>query len=88
MDVQPVIMAADFGISGMQWVIILVIALLLFGHKLPAMMRGLGGSVREFKKGINEGDPSASPAPPAAPAPPAPPAQSAAPAPTADAHPK
>ena len=33
------------------------IALLLFGgKKLPEMMRGLGQGVREFKKGVNEGN--------------------------------
>ena len=35
----------------------MVIALLLFGHKLPSLMRGLGGSIKEFKKGMEEGDP-------------------------------
>lgn len=33
------------------------IALLLFGgKKLPEMMRGLGQGVKEFKKGVNEGN--------------------------------
>jgi sec-independent protein translocase protein TatA len=32
-----------------------VVALLLFGRRLPEIMRGLGGSIREFKKGIDEG---------------------------------
>lgn len=35
------------------------IALLLFGgKKLPEMMRGLGQGVKEFKKGVNEGNPT------------------------------
>jgi sec-independent protein translocase protein TatA len=59
----PIIMQADFGISGMQWLVILFVALLIFGSKLPSLMRGLGGSVKEFKKGMNE-----EPVPPAAPA--------------------
>jgi TatA/E family protein of Tat protein translocase len=28
--------------------------LLLFGKRLPDIMRGLGGSVREFKKGMDD----------------------------------
>ena len=42
--------------AGMEWLVILVIALLLFGNRLPAMMRGMGGSIKEFKKGMEEGD--------------------------------
>lgn len=41
--------------SGMHWIIILVVMLLLFGRRLPEIMRGLGGSIREFKKGIDDG---------------------------------
>ena len=33
---------------------ILVIALLIFGSRLPSVMRSLGRSVNEFKKGVNE----------------------------------
>ncbi len=36
--------------------IVLFIALLLFGSRLPSLMRSLGSSVTEFKKGINESD--------------------------------
>ncbi len=39
----------------MEWLVVLIIALLLFGSKLPAMMRGMGGSIKEFKKGMEEG---------------------------------
>ena len=42
--------------AGMEWLVILVIALLLFGSRLPSMMRGMGGSIKEFKKGMEEGD--------------------------------
>ena len=53
--------------------VILVIGLLLFGKRLPEIMRGLGGSVKEFKKGMDEGPkletPVTVPPPPAAPAP-------------------
>jgi len=36
--------------------IVAVIALLLFGNRLPSIMRSLGSSVTEFKKGIEGGD--------------------------------
>ncbi|MDR1483468.1 MAG: twin-arginine translocase TatA/TatE family subunit [Planctomycetaceae bacterium] len=32
--------------------IILILALVLFGNRLPSMMRSLGRSVVEFKKGV------------------------------------
>ncbi len=32
--------------------IILVLAMLLFGNRLPAVMRSLGQGVTEFKKGV------------------------------------
>jgi sec-independent protein translocase protein TatA len=41
----------------------LFIALLVFGNRLPSVMRSLGSSVNEFKKGLND----ASEAPVAAP---------------------
>ena len=42
---------AAFGIGGSELLIILALALLLFGGtKLPALARGLGQSVKEFKK--------------------------------------
>jgi sec-independent protein translocase protein TatA len=39
-----------------EWGVILIIALLVFGHKLPALARSMGSSVNEFKKGVKEGD--------------------------------
>ena len=36
----------------MEMLIILAIMLLLFGNRLPSVMRNLGVSAREFKKGV------------------------------------
>ena len=38
--------------GGMEWIIILAIALLIFGRKLPEVGRGLGKGLVEFKKGL------------------------------------
>ena len=50
-----------FGGLGMQeLIIILVILLLLFGStRLPQLARGMGKSIREFKKGVSDGEPEA-----------------------------
>jgi len=46
----PAFLAA-FGIGGTELLVILALALLLFGGtKLPSLARGLGQSIKEFKK--------------------------------------
>ena len=42
--------------SGFEWIILLIVALLIWGHRLPSMARSLGTSVSEFKKGVKEGE--------------------------------
>ncbi|MGY8964348.1 MAG: twin-arginine translocase TatA/TatE family subunit [Flavobacteriales bacterium] len=37
-------------------VIVLVIVLLFGGRKIPELMKGLGGGVKEFKKAIKDDD--------------------------------
>ena len=38
--------------STFHWLLLLVVVLLLFGNRLPSVMRSLGRGVTEFKKGI------------------------------------
>ena len=39
-----------------EWIIILAIALLLFGHRIPGMARSLGAGITEFKRGLKGGE--------------------------------
>lgn len=55
-EIGPAILAF-FGAPG--WVELTVLAfvvLLLFGNRLPSVMRSLGQGITEFKKGIKSGD--------------------------------
>ena len=58
---------AVFGLGGPELLLILAVVLLLFGaKKLPELAKGLGRSVKEFKKASNEveeEDQAAKPAP-------------------------
>lgn len=46
------------GIGSGQLLLLSVVVLLLFGHKLPSTMRSLGQSMRSFREGVQEGDSS------------------------------
>jgi sec-independent protein translocase protein TatA len=43
-----------FGIGMQELIIVAFVALLLFGNRLPQMMRGMGQGIREFKEGMKE----------------------------------
>jgi sec-independent protein translocase protein TatA len=45
---------AMFGVGTQELLIVCVVALLLFGNRLPSVMRSLGSGISEFKKGMNE----------------------------------
>ena len=53
----PALPLAMFGFSGSELLIVFLILLLLFGgSKLPSLARGLGLSIKEFKKAAREDD--------------------------------
>lgn len=37
-----------------ELIIILVVAVLIFGRRIPEIMGGIGRSLAEFRKGVNE----------------------------------
>lgn len=47
---------AMFGLGPMEIGVILLLAVLLFGSKLPSIMKNLGKSIPSFKKGMAEAD--------------------------------
>jgi sec-independent protein translocase protein TatA len=45
-----------FGVGPVELLVVGGVVLLLFGNRLPSVMRSVGRSVVEFKKGVNEID--------------------------------
>jgi sec-independent protein translocase protein TatA len=45
-----------FGFGHWEVLIVMLVVLLLFGNRLPALARSMGTSLTEFKKGIKEID--------------------------------
>jgi sec-independent protein translocase protein TatA len=44
-------------LEGQEWILIAVVALLLFGgSQLPKLARSVGQAQKEFRKGLTEGD--------------------------------
>jgi sec-independent protein translocase protein TatA len=43
-----------FGIGPMEMLVVGIVAVLLFGNRLPEVARSLGRSMTEFKKGMQE----------------------------------
>lgn len=45
-----------FGIGQMELLILGAIGILLFGNRLPKVMRDLGSGISEFKRGMHESE--------------------------------
>ena len=43
-----------FGIGATELLVVGLVALLLFGNRLPSVMHSLGKGISEFKSGMNE----------------------------------
>ena len=56
--------------SPIHWLVVLIVALLIFGPKrIPEIAKSLGEGIREFKKSMREGMSETSAIPPAQPKP-------------------
>lgn len=50
----PTMLAFIGNLGPLEWTVILIIALLLFGRRLPEVGKSFGQGIREFKKGLKE----------------------------------
>lgn len=50
----PTVLSFIGNLGMMEWAVILIIALLLFGRRLPEVGKSLGQGIKEFKKGLKE----------------------------------
>ena len=55
-DRKVTIMLGFMGLGTVELIVVAVVILLLFGARLPRVMRSLGEGIVEFKRGINAGD--------------------------------
>jgi len=40
--------------GGLEWIVILIVGLLVFGGRLPSVARSIGQSIVEFKRGLHD----------------------------------
>lgn len=52
-----------FGIGHTELLVIGLVVLVLFGHRLPAVMFDMGRAITRFKQGVNADDGEAAPSP-------------------------
>ncbi len=45
-----------FGIGTTELVVCMVVCVILFGHRLPSVMRSLGQSAKSFRAGLDESE--------------------------------
>ncbi len=58
MSIESTILLGFIGGIGMQELIIVaIIVLVLFGHRLPTVMGSLGKGIRDFKRGMEDETP-------------------------------
>jgi sec-independent protein translocase protein TatA len=50
----PTMLAFIGNLGPLEWTVILIIALLLFGRRLPEVGKSFGQGIREFKKGLKD----------------------------------